>query len=163
MGADPGVGVPLAEIEHMCAAAEGIDARTRAGVRPLKAPAAGEREGVGAAQDEVDDTLRVSGAVLPHPEFRASVSGIDRQEKAIRGRIVLRAVCAKLVVEIERTGGVVGCAHIEQAGEVCEIVSQGGLRKRKTPGAETGRCRVDGEGRGAARDRPASAYSAATG
>src|SRR5690606_3414280 len=78
MRADPGDRVASAKVEHVRAAAEGVHPRTRACVRPLKSPATGEREGVRAAQDEVDDALRIAGTVVPHPEVRASVSGIER-------------------------------------------------------------------------------------
>ena len=69
----------------MGAAAEGVDARPRAGVRPLEAPAAGETEGLRAPLDEQDHLLRIAGDVVANPEFGRAVLRLDRQEEAVWG------------------------------------------------------------------------------
>ena len=58
IGVDPGDRLAGVEIEHMRAAAEGVDARPRAGVRLLEAPAAGKTESLGAALDELGSPAR---------------------------------------------------------------------------------------------------------
>jgi hypothetical protein len=43
------------------------------------------------------------------------VGGIERQEKAIGGRVFRGAFRTKVVVQIQRAGGVIGRANIEQS------------------------------------------------
>src|SRR6266436_9111871 len=66
------------EIEYVRAAAEGIDARFRAGVGPLEAPAAPEAEGFGAALHEDDHLRGISGDFVAHPEFCAALVRVNR-------------------------------------------------------------------------------------
>src|SRR5690606_18658746 len=113
---------PGGQVKNMCTSAEAVDARLRAGVGVLKAPAAGETECCGAAFDELDDVLGISGDVIAHPELCAAMFGLDREEEAVRRRLFRSAFFGKLVVEIEGMSGVVGRADIEQAGEMSEIV-----------------------------------------
>jgi hypothetical protein len=47
------------QVEDMRAAAEGVDAGPRAGIRPLESPAAGGTESFGTAPDEDDHLLRM--------------------------------------------------------------------------------------------------------
>jgi hypothetical protein len=72
----------------MRAAAEGVDARTRAGVRPLETPAPGEAEFIGAAEREVDDGLRIAGDAIVNPELCPAMLGLDGQEERNGGRVL---------------------------------------------------------------------------
>ena len=48
--------------------------------------------------------------------------GLNGQEEAVGRRVFLCAVPGQLVVKVERASGIAGCADIEQAREMGEIV-----------------------------------------
>ena len=117
----------------MGAAAEAVEPGLRAGVGVLETPFAGEPELGGAALHEPDEALGIAGYVVAHPEFAAAVLRFDREKEALRGRFVRRAFPGQRVVEVERAGGVLGCADVEQAREMGEIVGHDRLLKRESP------------------------------
>jgi len=116
----------------MSAAAEAVDARLRAGVGILKPPAAGQSEFRGATLHKLNQALRVAGDVNAHPEFRAAMLGLDRQEETVGRRLFRSAFFGKLIVEIEGASGVVGRPDVEQAGKMGEVVGHVGLLKRQS-------------------------------
>ena len=69
VGAGPADALARAEVDHMRAAAEGIEARLRAGVGVFEAPKAFEIEFLRAEQDKLDHPLRVSRSVVVNPQF----------------------------------------------------------------------------------------------
>jgi hypothetical protein len=58
---------------------------------------------------------------------------LDRKEEAFGGWFLRCAVLGQAVVEIERSGGVLGRADVEQAREMGEIVGYDRLLKRESP------------------------------
>ena len=77
--------------------------------------------------------LGIAGAVIAHPELGAAMFGLDRKHEAVRGRIFGGVFARQRVVEIKRAGGVLGAAHVEQAGEMGEVVGHVRLLKREGP------------------------------
>ncbi|CAH1655316.1 hypothetical protein CHELA20_53872 [Hyphomicrobiales bacterium] len=133
IGVDPGDGFAGGEIEDMRAAAEAVEARPRTGVGILEAPAAGETERRRAPLDELDDTRGIAGGIVAHPELRAAMLGLDRKEKAFRWRVFGGVLGGERVVDFERASGIVGRAHVEQAGKAGEIFGHDWLLKRRNP------------------------------
>src|SRR5690606_35007352 len=84
VGVDPVHGLAGRKIEYVCAAAETIEARLRAGVGILEAPSALEPQRRGAALDELDNVLGITGGIVAYPELRTAMFGLDRQQEAIR-------------------------------------------------------------------------------
>lgn len=76
----------------MRTAAKAIESRLRAGVGVLKAPAASELKLLGTAFHELDDALGITSHVIAYPERGAAMLGLDREEKAIRRRLLGRPV-----------------------------------------------------------------------
>ena len=68
----------------MGAATEGVDARSRACVGPLKAPAALKVEGFRATKDKRDDRLRIAGHVIMDPEPASAVLWLYGEKKSVR-------------------------------------------------------------------------------
>ncbi|CAH1666985.1 hypothetical protein CHELA40_12920 [Chelatococcus asaccharovorans] len=133
VGIDPGDSLAGGEVEDMRAPAEDAGPGTRRGVGVLKAPSAGEAEGGGAAIDEPDDVLGVAGRTVAYPERVAPELGLNREQEAFGGRVFGGVFRRKLIVNVERAGGVVGGDDVEQAREAEMIVGHDRLQKRKSP------------------------------
>src|SRR6185312_317288 len=99
------------------APAERVDARPRAGVCPLEAPAAGKTESLSAALDEEDHLLGIAGDVVANPEFGRAVLRLDRQEEAVGRHLFMRGILHEGLVELESARCIVGRADIEHARE----------------------------------------------
>ena len=99
----------------MGAATEGVDARPRACVGPLEAPAALKVEGFRTPKDKRDDRLRIAGHVITDPEHGTTVLRLDGDEKSVRRWVFLRVLLHQRIVEVEGARRVVGCADIEHA------------------------------------------------
>lgn len=129
----PGDGFAGGEIDDMRAASEAVGARPRTDGGVLQAPAAGEIERGRAAQDEADDVRGIAGGVIAHPELRAAMLGLDRQEEAFRWRVFGGVLGGEHFVEFERASGIIGRAHVEHAGKAGEVFGHGRLLKRRNP------------------------------
>src|SRR5690606_8343498 len=114
IGGDPRDGLASAKVEDVRAASEGVGARARARVGPLKAPAPREAEFLGAAEHEVDDGLRIAGRVIANPKLGAAVLGLDGKEERIRGWILRGVLLHHARVEVEGARGVLRRADIEK-------------------------------------------------
>ena len=79
---------------------------------------------------------------------------LDREEEPFRGGVLARAIGGELVVQVERAGGVFGCADVEKAREVSEVVGHVRLLKCKSPARGRAAKRDWREGRGAAGTAP---------
>src|SRR5487761_1194232 len=100
----------------MRAAAEGVDARPRAGVGPLETPAAGQAESLRAALNENDHLLRLAGLLVADPQRRAAVLRLDRQQEAFGGHVLPRGFLREGLVELEGGRWVVGWCGSQAGG-----------------------------------------------
>lgn len=110
---DVGDGAARAEIEHMGAAAERIDARFRAGMAPAEAPYAGKVERFGAAKDEPDDVFRLALFVAAEPECTRSDFGLDCYREAGIATFLAMQLRDKLGALPFGALGIVRCPDIE--------------------------------------------------
>lgn len=72
--------------------------------------------------------LGIAGDVITHPELSATMLGLNGKLKPVRRGILSAIFIRERIVEIERAGGLLGGAHVKQAGEMGEIVGHDGLR-----------------------------------
>jgi len=86
----------------------------------------------GAALHGLDKPLGFAGDIIAHPELRAFMLWLDREQVALGRRLLGCAFCGKRVVEVERTGGILGCADIERAREMGEVFGHDRLLKRES-------------------------------
>ena len=75
---DVGDGTARAEIDHMGAAAERVDARFRAGMAPAEAPHAREAQLLSETEHELDDVLWITLIVAVEPEGTRPELGLNR-------------------------------------------------------------------------------------
>jgi hypothetical protein len=66
---------------------------------------------------------------MAHPQRRAAMLGLDRQQKSFGGRVFRSAFRRERIVEVERAGGVFGRANVEQARKMGESVGHVRLLK----------------------------------